>query len=290
MILNAKLRENGERRDSGMERDVHREHYPSWPYPMYNDVVEDRFRDRRGREHYDNGRYAPMHSESRGTLTWDTNEKERHAERSSVDREKPSSNYPYQIGYNWDGYVEPYSDMDDVESRRRYRRDSRGRFRSDMGDKDVDMHYPVRYPFPPPVYEDPEIDKHSPRLIGFSGHDGGFKNDLFMIRGGAAYKDLKLDEEMAHDWMKSLQNEDGTTGPHWTREQANQVIKQKNLNCDPLEFWVALNGVYSDYFGVAKKFNVNNIDFYVAMAKAFIEDKDSQPNRLARYYEYISKH
>ena len=33
-----------------------------------------------------------------------------------------------------------------------------------------------------------------------------------------------------------------------------------------------------------------NIDFYTHMAKAFIEDKDSRPNRLARYYEYVTKH
>lgn len=101
---------------------------------------------------------------------------------------------------------------------------------------------------------------------------------------------MELDEETAHKWMEHLQNEDGTTGPHWTMQQTTQVMKQKGIDCDPLEFWVAMNAMYSDYFGVAKKMNVNNVDFYVYMAKAFILDKDSQPDRLARYYYYVTKH
>ena len=44
------------------------------PHSAYE--VEDRFRDRRGREHYDNGRYAPRSAyeepESAGTLVVDT--------------------------------------------------------------------------------------------------------------------------------------------------------------------------------------------------------------------------
>ena len=53
-------------------------------------------------------------------------------------------------------------------------------------------------------------------------------------------------------------------------------------------FWVALNMIYSDYVKVAKKFGVGDkIDFYVDMAKAFLDDKDAGPDKLARYYKYI---
>jgi hypothetical protein len=165
--------------------------------------------------------------------------------------------------------------MDEVESRRH--RDSRGRFRSEM-----DSYYPGPN-YPPPVYE-------RMNQIGFAAHDGSERDNLHMIRGGASHDELELDEGMAYEWMENLQNEDGTKGPHWTKEQTTQVMKQKGINLDPLEFWVAMNAVYSDYFNVAKKMNVNNIDFYTHMAKAFIEDKDSQPNRLARYHEYVTKH
>lgn len=202
---------------------------------------------------------------TRGTLTWDNT---RGAESA------------YRGGYGGMNY--PRADMGEVESRRR--RDSRGRFRSEMdGGSGGEMHYPGSVP---PIYE----EYNEPRQIGFSAHGGAERNNLHMIRGGASHDDLELDEDMAYEWMENLQNEDGTKGPHWTKEQTTQVMKQKNLNLDPLEFWVAINAVYSDYFGVAKKMNVNNIDFYTHMAKAFIEDKDSQPNRLARYYEYVTKH
>ena len=46
--------------------------------------------------------------------------------------------------------------------------------------------------------------------------------------------------------------------------------------------------IYSDYVKVAKKFGVGDkIDFYVDMAKAFLDDKDAGPDKLAKYYKYI---
>lgn len=207
---------------------------------------------------------------TRGTLTWDNTRGAETAYRGGY-----GSMNGGQMNY-------PRSEMDEVESRRR--RDSRGRFRSEMdGGSGGEMHYPGSVP---PIHE----EYNEPRQIGFSAHDGSERNNLHMIRGGASHDGLELDEDMAYEWMENLQNEDGTKGPHWTKEQTTQVMKQKNINCDPLGFWVAMNAVYSDYFNVAKKMNVNNIDFYAHMAKAFIEDKDSQPNRLARYYEYVTKH
>jgi hypothetical protein len=94
---------------------------------------------------------------------------------------------------------------------------------------------------------------------------------------------------MADEWMHGLRNADGTTGPHWDKEQVRQLVNQRKLNMDPLEAWVALNAVYSDYCKVAKSHNVNNIDFYVAMAKAFAEDEDAKDDKLALYYECIVK-
>lgn len=99
-----------------------------------------------------------------------------------------------------------------------------------------------------------------------------------------------LTREVADRWMKSLKNEDGTTGPHWTMEQTKQVQAQRGIDCEPLEFWVAANAVYSDYFGVAKEMDVNNIDFYAKMARAWLHDDDAMPDKAARYYDYIVKH
>lgn len=234
--------------------------------------VDDRFRDRRGREHYDNGRFAPR-NESTGTLTWDTThgrENDHKADYGEMNRPRYDDS---RMNY-------PRSEMDEPESRRRYRRDSRGRFRSEM--EEPNMHYPdPRYP--PPVYEEPN-------RIGFAAHDGSERNNLHMIRGGAYEKSEKLDEKTIEKWMRGLQNEDGTVGAHWTKDQTTQVMKQKNIDCDPVEFYVAMNLMYSDFFNAAKKANANNVDFYVNMAKAFLDDKDAgTEDKIAAYYEYIVK-
>lgn len=187
------------RRDDEPRRDVDR---PEGHYPPYYGV-EDRYRDRRGREHYDNGSYAPR-NKSTGTLTWDNREPDR----------------------------------------------------------------------------DGKLD-----MIGFEDRSDGDRGNLRMIRG--TERGDRLDEDTVRDWMERLRNEDGTTGPHWTMEQTSQVMRQKGVDCDPLEFWAAMNMMYSDYFPVAKKANANNIDFYVNMAKAFLGDKDARAGKLARYYEAV---
>ena len=93
---------------------------------------------------------------------------------------------------------------------------------------------------------------------------------------------------MAKAWTEKMENEDGTRGPHWSIEQAKQLMSQRSLTYDPNIFWVALNMIYSDYVKVAKKFGVGDkIDFYVDMAKAFLDDKDAGPDKLAKYYKYI---
>ncbi len=96
--------------------------------------------------------------------------------------------------------------------------------------------------------------------------------------------------DVAEEWASKLQNEDGSSGPHWTMEQAKRIMAQRNLSLDPTEFWIAINLIYSDFSPVAKKHGVGgNLDFYVDMAKAFLNDKDAGPNKIARYYECVVK-
>lgn len=213
--------------------------------------VEDRFRDRRGREHYDNGRYAPR------------------------------------------------SEYDEPESRR----DSRGRYARSAYEEERPEHRDNVTQFVPPVYErvykamnpigfvagSPKEMEHTYRndaryyprseMEGSSGH---------MDRGGASAQGAELDMAMAEEWMHGLRNEDGTHGAHWTMEQAKQVMAQRKIECDPVEFWVALNIMYSDYAPVFKKHGVGDrVDIYADMAKAFLEDKDAAPGKLAEYYLHV---
>lgn len=213
-------------------------------YPM-----EDKFRDRRGREHYDDGRYAPM------------------------------------------SMMEPED--------RGYRRYSDGRFapRSDYSDPWMDHRRT-----PTTFYE----GERRMNPIGFA-RDGSdatmprYDNEMERIQGPRAmqgYSESRnmphFDRQMAEEWAANMENEDGTRGPHWTLDQAKQVMAQKEIGGSPLAFYVALNAMYSDYCKVAKKLGVNTVDFYACMAEAFLNDKDAVGGgggeKLAAYYEAVVQH
>lgn len=66
-------------------------------------------------------------------------------------------------------------------------------------------------------------------------------------------------------------------------------MRQKGLNFDPIEFYAAINVMYSDYCKVAKKMNVNTVDFFASMAEAFLTDQDAVKDKLAAYYAHIVK-
>lgn len=188
------------------------------PYPM-----EDKFRDRRGSEHYDNGRFAP-----RGDY-----------------------NDPWM-----DHRIPPTYD-DGGE-----RRMNPIGFARDGSDATV------------PQYHEME------RMDG-SGMSRGYSRSEYMPR---------FDRQMAEEWAAGLENEDGTRGPHWTLEQAKQVMAQKEISGSPIEFWIALNATYSDLCKMFKKYGINTVDAYVDFAKTFwMDDKDAVPDKLAAYFTYVSK-
>lgn len=165
----------------------------------------------------------------------------------------------------------------------------------------------------PPVYERTR-EETAPRMhkIGFSiggemeripevGHeykaDGTYRTGDEMARRtaeaqkgyGMSDEVMPMTRETAMEWMQSLENADKTRGPHWDMSKTNTVMAQNKLSGDPVEWFVALNLMYSDYCEVAKKMGVNNLDFYVCMAKAFLSDDDAQPGKLERYYQFIAK-
>lgn len=177
----------------------------------HDNEMESRSRDRRGREHYDNGRFAPMRGE---------------------------------------------------------------------GDTTVTSHYGAHHPVTPPVYQ-----KANP--IGFS-IDGQMSDNVVPIRSRQHNTDdEELTEETAEMLAAHMENEDGTHGPHWTYDQVKNIIGQKGIQADPAEFFLAMNMMYSDYCKVAKKMNINTVDFYSGMAKAFLDDKDGGKNKLMKYFRYV---
>ncbi len=95
---------------------------------------------------------------------------------------------------------------------------------------------------------------------------------------------------IADKWVSSMKNSDGSTGLHWSFDQAKQLMQQRKIDCDPVEFYAALNAVFSDFCAVAKKHGVNNVEFFIDLAKAWIDDEDAVSDKASAYYEYVVKH
>ena len=226
------------------------------------DGPDSRFRGRRGRGHYDNGRFAPMND---GGMWVDSREWDGRRDYRTPEGRFPMTTPYVPPVYQMDGgerggqrpmntigfKLEGHADRSPQEFGREYR--------SDAGYPDMDEM----------AYRD-----GGRRMSGFSSGSGG----------------RPFTRELAQEWVQHMRNADGTTGPHWTMEKTEEARAQRGINCDPLAFWVAMNMVYSDYSKVAEKVNANSMDFYVYMAKAFLEDKDARNQggeKLARYYEYV---
>lgn len=121
--------------------------------------------------------------------------------------------------------------------------------------------------------------------------DGGayrFRMDGKLDMGKVGHVD-KLTALKAEEITRKMVNEDGSKGAHWNMEQTKQVMEQRGIQTDPVEFYVAMNMMYSDYYPVAKKLNVNSVDFYAELARAFLEDKDAGKDKLAKYFSYVVK-
>jgi hypothetical protein len=107
-------------------------------------------------------------------------------------------------------------------------------------------------------------------------------------------KMMEFTEGDAKEWTANMQNADGTTGPHWTMEQTTAVAESMGIQAPVVPRWawgVAMNMMYSDYYPVAVEFGLNRPEFYAALAKAFLLDKDGPgpEQKLMAYYEHIAK-
>lgn len=214
------------------------DHYPRRePFlPPYGDGEPDyRFRDRRGREHYDNGRYAPRNEYGGGTGPEMGMRYEMTGGNLGDVRTDPGARPPNQIGFRYE--EEP------------------NRYRSDV------------------IY--PRMNESEHRTSP-------------MERGRAESHMMKpMDKQTAEEWTRKMQNSDGSMGPHWKLDQVKQVMQQKGIDKDPIEFYATMNMIYSKYGQVAKTHGINSVEFYIDLAKAFLDDPNASENKLMKYYEYI---
>ena len=107
-------------------------------------------------------------------------------------------------------------------------------------------------------------------------------------------KMMEFTEDDAKAWTARMKNADGTTGPHWTMEQTTAVAESMGIQAPAVPRWawgVTMNMMYSDYYPVAVEFGLNRPEFYAALAKAFLLDKDGPgpEQKLMAYYEHIAR-
>lgn len=252
-----------------------------------NGRIDSRFRDRTGRDHYDNGRFAPMRNEYDGGMVGMYTNMPAPISGNMRNYEHVSGNYdrmtPTRSNYDRPsmGYVEPVrmGGDDDDDYRRKwtitennacprmeteYNRDGMRRVMGFAGSSYVDH---------------PRMDEMT--------HRSGEK-----MPGHASTKSMPvLTREMAEYWMENLQNEDGTKGPHWSLEDVKNIIKQRSLQVDPIRLWVAMNAEYSDNVMINRKYGVDKQEYYLESAIAkWLNDKDAVDDKEAAYFMHVVKH
>lgn len=110
-----------------------------------------------------------------------------------------------------------------------------------------------------------------------------------------AQRGAEMTRQMAEKWVDGMENTDAAKprGGKWSADQIRPLAQKYGMPADGEKFWAfyaVMNAMYSDYYEVAKKYNVATPEFFADMAKAFIDDKDAAPGKAGRYYEYIVKH
>ena len=118
--------------------------------------------------------------------------------------------------------------------------------------------------------------------------------DLRAKFGDDAGHGERLTDDELRAWLQHMDNADGSTGQHWTKDQTASIAAAIGVPFDHVtaeEFCAAMNMMYSDYYSVGVKYGVDRTEFYADLAKAFLFDKDgpAPSEKLAEYYHEVVK-
>lgn len=100
------------------------------------------------------------------------------------------------------------------------------------------------------------------------------------------------------EWVSNMENNsDGSKGERWSVDEVENIVNKYWMGTEKitsLEWWVALNMVYSDYCRLPEKFKISDkTEFYFELAKLFlVGDKDGKGTpceRLLNHYKYMVK-
>ena len=99
---------------------------------------------------------------------------------------------------------------------------------------------------------------------------------------GMAYN-YKFTKEMAEEIVEDMK----PRGEIWSYDTTTQVKNQYGLsNINAEDFYLVLNSLGNDYGDVI---NTDEVETYIRMARAWIEDKDAKENKIWIYFTKIPK-
>lgn len=108
-------------------------------------------------------------------------------------------------------------------------------------------------------------------------------------------KPKKLTDKQIEEWMKEIENSDGTRGTHFTKEQVKQMAQKLGVKYEDFsesELYAASNMAYADYCSTLEGYT-KSPEAYVKLAIDFLDDDDfydSPSVKLALYYNNIVEH
>lgn len=192
-------------------------------------------------------------------------------------------------------YTPPYSNPgmtggDSMDMRRHYQ--TRGGYDGDMPE-DRRMGFGERDGYETEMRRRRRADG---TFMHYGGDGGGMEpirfGGMVAMEGGKGRR--RMTREMAEAWVSQMEGSDPAKphGGKWTMDQVKPIAQKYGVPTEGekfAEFWAVMNALYSDYYPVAKKYNVLTPDFFADMAMAFINDKDAVENKAAMYYECIVK-
>lgn len=204
------------------------------------------------------------------------------------DRGEPDEPYMDNRHERADGhYHREYDEYPYAQMRGTFEYDRYGdRYDSDYGDDYDDMR-----------------DYRGGRRMDGNDYRGRARNSMgqYTSRGGRRDRGMdygddeyELTERDIKDWEKEMENDDGSRGFKFPKEQVEMVAKQRGI--DPKKYgedtlWVATNLKYNDGCLTAKQWNVDKIEYYIDGAREFLEDKDFDGDgaeKLYLYYTFIA--
>ena len=92
-------------------------------------------------------------------------------------------------------------------------------------------------------------------------------------------------EEDANEWVKNM-----NPPARWTKEQTSALMKQRNYDHEPTEFFAVMNALASDYGKTLAKYNVDIPELWAELAHDFICDADAAQDKVGKYWRDVVKH